>query len=280
LVFDRTSGSRVAESSDLKHGVSGLAKLLERTVQIGRVLFIARLAVVSLELAGQTLDVFLEPIPCIPGLVCHLNPPSVFAPRLLGQRMARPECKYGTVEERGHSAVSQSRGPDRSSVGAPRRTVLEKRDEVAWSIPKGEIEPGENAIDVARREFEEELVSRRLKRTSCRSAPCGKPRQGGACLASPGDFDMTRLNSVHFEMEWRRARAEAKFPGGRQSCLVRPRDRRAGRSSRGRRLSRTVGEADPPRHQDLDSRVDAAVDGQLDQGDVATARRGCATNKG
>ena len=32
-----------------------------------------------------------------------------------------------------------------------------KRDEGAWSIPKGEIEPDETPIEVARREFREEL---------------------------------------------------------------------------------------------------------------------------
>ena len=32
-----------------------------------------------------------------------------------------------------------------------------RRDEGAWSIPKGEIEPGETAVEVARREFQEEL---------------------------------------------------------------------------------------------------------------------------
>ena len=32
-----------------------------------------------------------------------------------------------------------------------------RRDEGAWSIPKGEIGPGEEALAVARREFEEEL---------------------------------------------------------------------------------------------------------------------------
>ncbi len=31
------------------------------------------------------------------------------------------------------------------------------RDEGAWSIPKGEIEPGETALQVAIREFREEL---------------------------------------------------------------------------------------------------------------------------
>lgn len=32
-----------------------------------------------------------------------------------------------------------------------------RRHEQAWSIPKGEVEPGEDSIDAARREFAEEL---------------------------------------------------------------------------------------------------------------------------
>jgi len=37
--------------------------------------------------------------------------------------------------------------------GGPR---FEKRDEKAWSIPKGEVEPGEDLLETAKREFEEE----------------------------------------------------------------------------------------------------------------------------
>ena len=32
-----------------------------------------------------------------------------------------------------------------------------RKDVGAWSLPKGEIEPGEAQVDVARREFREEL---------------------------------------------------------------------------------------------------------------------------
>ena len=32
-----------------------------------------------------------------------------------------------------------------------------RKDDGAWSIPKGEVEQGEEALDVALREFEEEL---------------------------------------------------------------------------------------------------------------------------
>src|SRR5579872_5453839 len=32
-----------------------------------------------------------------------------------------------------------------------------RKDEGAWSIPKGEVEPGEDELSAARREFEEEI---------------------------------------------------------------------------------------------------------------------------
>jgi predicted NUDIX family NTP pyrophosphohydrolase len=89
-----------------------------------------------------------------------------------------------------------------------------KRDEGAWSIPKGEIELGENAIDVARREFEEELGQPAPEEDFM---PLGSVRQAGGKVvhawAAPGDFDVTRLNSVHFEMEWPpRSGGKQSFP--------------------------------------------------------------------
>jgi predicted NUDIX family NTP pyrophosphohydrolase len=78
-----------------------------------------------------------------------------------------------------------------------------KKDLGAWSIPKGESEEGEDALAVARREFEEELGSR---------APAGEvidlgelvqpSRKVVTAFAIEGDFDASRLASNRFEMEW------------------------------------------------------------------------------
>jgi predicted NUDIX family NTP pyrophosphohydrolase len=78
-----------------------------------------------------------------------------------------------------------------------------KKDLGAWSIPKGESEEGEDALAVARREFEEELGSR---------APAGEvidlgelvqpSRKVVTAFAIEGDFDASRLASNLFEMEW------------------------------------------------------------------------------
>jgi predicted NUDIX family NTP pyrophosphohydrolase len=79
----------------------------------------------------------------------------------------------------------------------------QKRDDGAWSIPKGELAENETGIEVARREFQEELGV---------PAPEGElialdtVRQAGGKVvqawAVPGDLDVTRLTSNTFELEW------------------------------------------------------------------------------
>src|ERR1700743_1123564 len=76
------------------------------------------------------------------------------------------------------------------------------RDAGAWTIPKGEIQPGEEPIVAAQREFEEEIG---LK-------PAGKfielkpiTQKGGKIVhawAFEGEFDMACVRSNTFEMEW------------------------------------------------------------------------------
>jgi predicted NUDIX family NTP pyrophosphohydrolase len=78
-----------------------------------------------------------------------------------------------------------------------------RRNEGAWSIPKGEIEPGETALDVARREFEEELGE---PPPDVEITSLGTIRQAGGKLvhawALRGDLDVTRVRSVTFSLEW------------------------------------------------------------------------------
>jgi len=89
-----------------------------------------------------------------------------------------------------------------------------RKDEGAWSIPKGEIEPGEQAIDVARREFREELGT---PAPDSELIPLGTVRQASGKLvhawAAVGDLDVDRVSSVTFEMEWPpRSGQKAAFP--------------------------------------------------------------------
>jgi predicted NUDIX family NTP pyrophosphohydrolase len=80
-----------------------------------------------------------------------------------------------------------------------------RKDEGAWSIPKGLPEGGETALAAALREFEEEIGA---------PPPPGDPvvlgdfrQPGGATLtvfAVAGDLDVAEIRSNTFEMEWPR----------------------------------------------------------------------------
>jgi predicted NUDIX family NTP pyrophosphohydrolase len=76
-----------------------------------------------------------------------------------------------------------------------------KKDDGAWSIPKGLYEPDENPLAAAKREFEEE--------TGCvpsgRFIPLGEFKPTSKTLtvfAVEGDFDLADFRSNTFSMEW------------------------------------------------------------------------------
>ena len=77
-----------------------------------------------------------------------------------------------------------------------------RKDLGAWSIPKGEAEPGEDLLAVALREFTEETGFA----AEGRALPLGLIRQAGGKLvhgfAMRGDADPGRLRSNEFELEW------------------------------------------------------------------------------
>jgi predicted NUDIX family NTP pyrophosphohydrolase len=79
----------------------------------------------------------------------------------------------------------------------------QKRDDGAWSIPKGEFDENEVGIEVARREFHEELGA---EAPNGDATPLGSVRQSGGKTvhgwALAGDFDVTRTTSNTFEIEW------------------------------------------------------------------------------
>lgn len=90
-----------------------------------------------------------------------------------------------------------------------------RKDSRAWSIPKGEFDAGESALQVAQREFAEELGV---------AAPDGAPTELGTFRYSSGktvtvfaleapDFAVETLVSNTFELEWppRSGRTQA-FP--------------------------------------------------------------------
>ena len=87
------------------------------------------------------------------------------------------------------------------------------KDEGAWMIPKGVIEPGEAAAETALREFEEETGTR----LAAVPFPLMTIRQAGGkfvdAFAVEGDLDPAQIRSNDFEVEWppRSGRLE-RFP--------------------------------------------------------------------
>jgi predicted NUDIX family NTP pyrophosphohydrolase len=120
-----------------------------------------------------------------------------------------------------HMAISAALLVFREHDGAPEVLLAHmggpfwaRRDEGAWTIPKGELEPGEDPAAGARREYEEELGH---------APPAGPLRQLGeirqrggkhvVAFAVEGDFDPALLAPGTFELEWppRSGRTQA-FP--------------------------------------------------------------------
>jgi predicted NUDIX family NTP pyrophosphohydrolase len=127
------------------------------------------------------------------------------------------------LSDGGKNALREQRSlkaPSRASTSAgilmyrrsgPRLEVLlvhpggpywRRKDEGAWSIPKGELDGEEDAIAVARREFAEEtgvILDERLE-------PLGEIRQRAGkrviAFAVEGDLDVHAIRSNMFEVEW------------------------------------------------------------------------------
>jgi len=88
-------------------------------------------------------------------------------------------------------------------LGHPGGPYFARKDAGDWTVLKGEVEPGEDLFDVARREFEEETGS---------AAPDGGAIELGeiqqksgkrvVAWALEGDLDPEAAVSNTFEMEW------------------------------------------------------------------------------
>ena len=97
------------------------------------------------------------------------------------------------------------RTPDRIEVllGHPGGPFWARKDDGAWSIPKGEYEPDEDPRDAAAREFAEELgmllpAGPEMELGTVR-LPSGKRL---TAYAVEGDLDPDQARSNTFEMEW------------------------------------------------------------------------------
>ena len=89
-----------------------------------------------------------------------------------------------------------------------------KKDDGAWTIPKGEIHEGEEPLDAAKREFREETGFEpvgELRELGSLKQPSGKIVF--AWSLAHGDFDPLDLKSNAFEREWPpRSGKKASFP--------------------------------------------------------------------
>jgi len=88
-----------------------------------------------------------------------------------------------------------------------------RKDEGAWSIPKGEFNESEDPLAAARREFEEELGAP----ASGEFISLGSIKQSGGkrvyAWALRGEFDAALLRSNTFKMEWPpKTGREMEFP--------------------------------------------------------------------
>jgi predicted NUDIX family NTP pyrophosphohydrolase len=79
-----------------------------------------------------------------------------------------------------------------------------KKDEGAWSIPKGEHEEGDDSRACARREFEEELGSALPADAELADLGAVRLKSGKeiTAYAVEGDLDADTITSNTFSMEW------------------------------------------------------------------------------
>jgi predicted NUDIX family NTP pyrophosphohydrolase len=89
----------------------------------------------------------------------------------------------------------------------------QKKDAGSWSIPKGEYLPGEDPLEAAKREFQEETgvkASGKFIPLTPRKQPSGKIINA---WAFEGDCDASAIKSNTFLMEWPpRSGRQQEFP--------------------------------------------------------------------
>jgi predicted NUDIX family NTP pyrophosphohydrolase len=84
----------------------------------------------------------------------------------------------------------------------PGGPFFKNKDDGAWTVPKGEIEPGEDLLEAAKREFEEETG---VTPTGPFTALSPIKQKGGKIVhawAFKGDCDPGAIVSNTFRMEW------------------------------------------------------------------------------
>jgi predicted NUDIX family NTP pyrophosphohydrolase len=107
-----------------------------------------------------------------------------------------PRVSAGLLMYRSHEGVLQV------LLAHPGGPFFKNKDDGAWTIPKGEIEPGEDLLEAAKREFKEEIG---FTSTGPFIALSPIKQKGGKIVhawAFQGDFDPNTIVSNTFSMEW------------------------------------------------------------------------------
>jgi predicted NUDIX family NTP pyrophosphohydrolase len=101
----------------------------------------------------------------------------------------------------------------------PGGPFFRNKDEGAWSIPKGEIDPDEDQLAAAQREFQEEtsLDPNAVKTAGAPFLDLGRIKQKGGKVvrawAFEGDCDPAEIRSNTFTLEWPpRSGRQQQFP--------------------------------------------------------------------
>jgi predicted NUDIX family NTP pyrophosphohydrolase len=129
---------------------------------------------------------------------------------MIAQDNAAADCTFSIIgvianmpaKSAGIIAFRRKRGNIEVLLVHPGGPFWRNKDLGAWSIPKGEYDPGDDPEDAARREFREELGIEMTEDL----VPLGEIRQRGGktvkAFAVETNVDVENIHSNTFEMEW------------------------------------------------------------------------------